>query len=55
MEHHVVVADVEADTTRQPVDRALERPILEWRDAAAAVADQVVVMLAVWMSRPPFT
>src|SRR3954451_7728589 len=41
----VVVADLELRALRDPVDRALELGVLERRDLAAVLADEVVVMM----------
>jgi hypothetical protein len=46
-----VAVDGVVDAAGQPVDRALELGILERRDLAAAVADDVVVMLAARVER----
>ena len=42
-----MVVDGEAEAARDALDRLLERGILERRDLAAAVADEVMVVIAV--------
>jgi hypothetical protein len=41
-----VAVDREVDTTRQPADRPLEALVLERGHLAAALADQMMVVLA---------
>src|SRR4051794_13628449 len=49
VENDVVIGDVELQIARQARDRLLQTTILERDDASAAVAHEVVVMLAAGM------
>ena len=46
VEHDIVLGHLEVDLPREPFDALLERAIVERGDPAAAVADQVLVVLA---------
>ena len=44
-DHHLVAADLVAQPAPEPLDRLLEALVLERRDAAAALADDVMVVM----------
>lgn len=46
MQHHLMAAQGEVQPTRQAIDRTLEIAVIERHKKAAALAEQVMVMLA---------